>query len=240
MEEIFTSPFTCTFPGCTKSFRKKSKLERHVLTHSDDRSFVCIYCNKSFKRKDHLKRHKLSHQIDGKKFHCPILDCASAGFVDNYHLRRHIEQVHNSPIKCNECSIRFEKKWLLAKHKWLFHKVPAPYECHECGKPFFVASRYQKHKCLKEGELILPRKRKRPEETKRDKKVYKCPYIDCAKFLTTGFNLRVHIQKHHKRMVTERCPIEGCEASYLYKKSLKEHMQKVHNIPTLPEPITLP
>jgi len=54
---LYTSAFTCTFPGCTKSFRKKSEVERHVLTHSGDKPFVCTDCSKSFKRKDHLQRH---------------------------------------------------------------------------------------------------------------------------------------------------------------------------------------
>eukprot|EP00826_Nyctotherus_ovalis_P006615 TRINITY_DN11585_c0_g1_i2.p1 TRINITY_DN11585_c0_g1~~TRINITY_DN11585_c0_g1_i2.p1 ORF type:complete len:194 (-),score=24.95 TRINITY_DN11585_c0_g1_i2:64-645(-) len=171
--------FACTFSGCTKSFRKKSKLERHVLAHSDDRSFVCKTCSKSFKRKDHLKRHELSHAIDGKKFHCPHIDCSSVGFVDNYHLRRHVEQVHNSPIKCDMCSIRFEKKWLLAKHKHFFHKESAPYQCDRCQRPFFTASRYQGHvaACSKEGEVRLSQKRRKPEETKKDKVVYKLSLI---------------------------------------------------------------
>ena len=231
--------FPCNFPGCNKTFKKKSKLERHVLAHSDIRSFTCSVCSTSFKRKDHLKRHMSSHEVNRKKFHCPYIDCTSIGFVDNYHLRRHMDQIHNLPIMCNICSFRFDKKWLLTKHKHLIHNEPAPYQCDKCNSPYYTLVRYQAHlakNCIENNNSIqLPHKRSKPEgndgsKHNERKNVYKCPYKECNKFLTTPYNLKVHIQKHHERNITEKCNVEGCDACYLYKKSLKEHLEKVHNI----------
>lgn len=49
----------CRKHGCPKRFRRKSDMERHLKTHSDQRPHTCgfLYCDSTFKRKDHLLRH---------------------------------------------------------------------------------------------------------------------------------------------------------------------------------------
>ena len=48
---------------CGREFLKINKLNRHRLSHSDSRPFVCPFpdCGKSYARNDHLNRHSASH-----------------------------------------------------------------------------------------------------------------------------------------------------------------------------------
>ena len=46
-------------PVCGKGFQFNSFLQRHMKTHTGERSFTCpsLPCQLTFKRNDHLKRH---------------------------------------------------------------------------------------------------------------------------------------------------------------------------------------
>lgn len=49
-------------PMCDKSFKRKSWLRRHLLSHSPERHFGCPWCLSKHKRKDNLFQHmKLKH-----------------------------------------------------------------------------------------------------------------------------------------------------------------------------------
>ncbi|KAH8721710.1 hypothetical protein BGZ61DRAFT_571798 [Ilyonectria robusta] len=50
-----TSAFGCS--ACPASFNRREHLQRHLLSHSSDRSFHCTFCDQSFNRRDVLKRH---------------------------------------------------------------------------------------------------------------------------------------------------------------------------------------
>ena len=42
-------------------FSRKSTLNRHKLSHSDEKPHKCNKCQKAFRRKFHLTRHCLTH-----------------------------------------------------------------------------------------------------------------------------------------------------------------------------------
>ncbi|CAL9735887.1 hypothetical protein MOSE0_I06788 [Monosporozyma servazzii] len=47
---------------CDKSFKRKSWLKRHLLSHSNERHFLCQWCSSKHKRKDNILQHmKLKH-----------------------------------------------------------------------------------------------------------------------------------------------------------------------------------
>ncbi|KAF8318700.1 hypothetical protein DL93DRAFT_2042769, partial [Clavulina sp. PMI_390] len=50
-------PHACSYPGCTKAFKRAHDRDRHFQTHNDEKSEVCFGCTKRFKRRDALNRH---------------------------------------------------------------------------------------------------------------------------------------------------------------------------------------
>jgi hypothetical protein len=51
------TPFACTHAGCGRSFRWKSRLKTHMISHSVERPFACTLCKKTFKSKSQLAHH---------------------------------------------------------------------------------------------------------------------------------------------------------------------------------------
>ena len=83
----------CTHPGCDYATVSKANLRVHLVTHSDDKPFVCSVedCGRSFKRKIDYKRHLDIHK--NKYFKCPFDDCSKT-FQTDTGLRRHKISVH--------------------------------------------------------------------------------------------------------------------------------------------------
>ncbi|KAI9025621.1 A designed zinc finger protein bound To Dna, partial [Hyaloraphidium curvatum] len=52
-------PYSCTHPGCDKSFARKHDLKRHAKLHGE-KEFACPRCGGRFARGDAMERHKRS------------------------------------------------------------------------------------------------------------------------------------------------------------------------------------
>jgi len=101
-EEEYSEPmkaFYCTQPGCKKSFRYRSEILRHMVTHTSKRPYVCPHknCMKGFKRSDALATHMRIHTRE-KTFECPYGSCKStfstkAGL--KYHTLKHKSEKHS-------------------------------------------------------------------------------------------------------------------------------------------------
>lgn len=94
--------YTCDYPNCTKTFRYKSEITRHIVTHSDQRPYRCPYkeCNKGFKRMDALSTHVRLHTGD-KPFKCPVGSCQMT-FATKAGLRYHtLKHKNNKLFKCD-------------------------------------------------------------------------------------------------------------------------------------------
>ena len=78
----------CTF--CSKTFHKKSNLERHEATVHNVQNYECDKCLKAFSRKDNLERHK---QVEHE---CKSYKCDQCEFTANRKdsLTRHMDKVH--------------------------------------------------------------------------------------------------------------------------------------------------
>lgn len=86
-----------TCPTCGREFKKISRLNQHILTHSDVKPFVCPVpgCGKAYKRREHLKNHATSHGTtpeERKPFVCEFEGCG-ASFSNAHHRNRH-QKVH--------------------------------------------------------------------------------------------------------------------------------------------------
>eukprot|EP00064_Thunnus_orientalis_P006660 superscaffoldBa00000703_g6678 len=85
---------------CGKAFRDVYHLNRHKLSHSDEKPFECPICQQRFKRKDRMTYHVRSH--DGGVHKPYICSVCGKGFSRPDHLSCHVKHVHSSerPFKC--------------------------------------------------------------------------------------------------------------------------------------------
>uniref|UniRef100_A0A8C9SM65 Si:ch211-166g5.4 n=1 Tax=Scleropages formosus TaxID=113540 RepID=A0A8C9SM65_SCLFO len=117
--------------ACGKAFRDVYHLNRHRLSHSDEKPYSCPICQQRFKRKDRMSYHVRSHQGGVEKpYVCP--HCAK-GFSRPDHLNSHVRQVHSTerPFKCETCESAFATRDRLRAHM-IRHEEKVP--CHICGK----------------------------------------------------------------------------------------------------------
>ena len=81
--------FTCT--DCGKQFTKRFNLNRHQLTHTNDKEkFPCSRCEKTFTSKGQLGRH-MEGVHNGTVFKCSLCDL-TYNRIDN--LNTHIKKNH--------------------------------------------------------------------------------------------------------------------------------------------------
>jgi len=139
-------PFVCS--ECGDSFAQNSALQRHIMSHTGEKPFICGMCGEGFKVNYHLKRHYMTH-TGIKPFTCT--ECGEK-FSRNSHLKRHT-MIHTGekPFPCTQCGKRFLNNNHLKRH-YLTHTGEKPHVCTECGERFSRGSHLKRHLMLHSGD----------------------------------------------------------------------------------------
>ena len=201
--------FTCSFPQCDFSSYAKSDLQKHMLTHSNDRPFACYFPGCSYKGKtakcvtDHQK--KVHDPARAKDKECPL--CPDK-FFDNNSLSTHIKaHVDEKPYSCSypNCNVRRVHKSAIKQHE-ITHRNEKNFHCDHPGCHYKAknTTRLRMH-----SEIHDPSRSKNVQCTL-------CPkafYTECA--------LRSHMQSHTKEK-PYKCP--NCDFSASIPSTLKRHL----------------
>ena len=187
-------PFQCTV--CARQFSRKTHLERHMFSHSEDKPFKCSYCGKGVTTKQQLRRHEITHT---RSFVCPHEGCEES-FYKHPQLRAHILAFHLQKLNCEICGKRFQRPYRLKNHIAKHHNpdVVQKYQCSQgsCIEAFKTWSALQQH--MKETHPKL-----------------QCP--ECGKACVGEQGLQMHM-KIHSNAVIKNWKCETCNDLYFAKK----------------------
>ncbi|XP_021574954.1 MDS1 and EVI1 complex locus protein EVI1 [Carlito syrichta] len=128
---------------CDQVFPDLQSLEKHMLSHTEEREYKCDQCPKAFNWKSNLIRHQMSHD-SGKHYECE--NCAKV-FTDPSNLQRHIRSQHVGARAhaCPECGKTFATSSGLKQHKHI-HSSVKPFICEVCHKSYTQFSNLCRHK----------------------------------------------------------------------------------------------
>ncbi|XP_065082092.1 zinc finger and BTB domain-containing protein 24-like [Ochlerotatus camptorhynchus] len=211
----------CTFPCkiCGLIFRRKTILNKHILSHSDTLNVACKLCDKKFKRNHSLIQHvKIVHDM----IRLPCSYCSNA-YQTTYKLKEHIESVHGVQTRfvCDVCVQVFDSQEKLDSHK-ARHDDPKELECATCLVVFPSADRFDNHMCIS----------------------YRDDYMCCGRDLRYHYFYNKHMLIKHgvrvnvrvkpipgllmgqmraKRKRIETCP--KCEQIFATRTQKKQHME---------------
>ncbi|XP_060575809.1 zinc finger protein 239-like [Ruditapes philippinarum] len=193
----------CSYCG---KILKPHRMKKHVISHTEDRPFLCDLCPKSYKYENHLKTHKASHQ-DVKPYYCEI---CGKGYETITRLRHHsmINHSDSRPCVCNVCGASFISNYRLNRHMRM-HTGEKSVQCDLCGMGF--STRYNLNIHIQGVH-------------KRDRR-FTC--AECGKTFMTNYQLKVHKMKHTGER-PYKCAV--CKAEYIERKELRRHLKKQHNM----------
>ncbi|CAI0652309.1 unnamed protein product [Colletotrichum noveboracense] len=137
--------FPCLWSTCPRdtTFNQKSKLERHMQTHTGYKPVKCEVCQAALSAKQSLAQHMRIHTGE-KPWKCNFLDCTQS-FKQQSALTMH-KRTHTGekPLSCEICGKKFGESSNLSKHRKT-HNVKGQFTCEVCGKDFHRLDQMRRH-----------------------------------------------------------------------------------------------
>lgn len=215
-------------PDCDMIFRRKAKLEAHMLMHKDE--FECENCKQKFRKEDELFSHVCSGLSNSYK--CPVCE-------EVFRLKRDllIHQQNHKQISPSEPPYEKNHTEELDFSSFVASYVKWPVTCAQCGEELVNLKHYNAHMAAhKKGEpsyycLMC----KTNFSCKNDyllhkdlchiEGIFECSF--CYKRFHTEKRLKDHLESHSEEGVC----CDSCGLKFVDKEKLSSHM-KVHSTST--------
>nr|CAD7400996.1 unnamed protein product [Timema poppensis] len=152
-----------TCDTCNKICISERDLADHMISHSNERPFICLFCGRKFKRKSHLTRHETNHRYqqqglrpptprrkEGLEFKCDL--CGK-----NYSTKRQLQNhgfTHTGErnYECQHCGKRLGQFGTLKRHIRVVHEGIKDFVCELCQRSFTAKVSLTNHKRIHTGE----------------------------------------------------------------------------------------
>ncbi|XP_034436954.1 transcriptional repressor CTCF-like isoform X3 [Hippoglossus hippoglossus] len=191
---------------CGRAFRTVTLLRNHLNTHTGTRPHKCQDCDMAFVTSGELVRHRRYKHTHEKPFKCSMCDYCS---VEVSKLKRHIRShTGERPFQCSLCSYASRDTYKLKRHMRT-HSGEKPYECYICHARFTQSGTMKMHILQKHTENVAK---------------FHCPHCDTV--IARKSDLGVHLRKQHSFIETgKKC--RYCDAVFHERYALIQH-QKSH------------
>ncbi|XP_022834150.1 zinc finger and BTB domain-containing protein 41-like [Spodoptera litura] len=204
-------PATCTI--CSRDYKTKSSLKRHLLTH--DHNSYCRICfvkckNRITLGEHYLKEHNEKYEGVAEET-CPHCERVC---VTRAMLKRHIQRMHADRTKkyqCDHCQRLYLTKGEVRAHIMWSHmpaEIRGGHAC-PCGRIFRSPSLLRSHKA-------------RFHESQPPPRVHQCDHCDKA------FANKQVLNRHKKSHSNEMYPCKECGLLFKTQPYVKVHYQLKH------------
>ncbi|KAM7424071.1 hypothetical protein PAMA_000432 [Pampus argenteus] len=194
---------------CSYTCPRRSNLDRHMKSHTDERPHKCHLCGRAFRTVTLLRNHLNTHT--GTRPHkctdCDMAFVTSGELVSK--LKRHIRShTGERPFQCSLCSYASRDTYKLKRHMRT-HSGEKPYECYICHARFTQSGTMKMHILQKHTENVAK---------------FHCPHCDTV--IARKSDLGVHLRKQHSFLEKgKKC--RYCDAVFHERYALIQH-QKTH------------
>uniref|UniRef100_W5MIX9 Transcriptional repressor CTCF n=1 Tax=Lepisosteus oculatus TaxID=7918 RepID=W5MIX9_LEPOC len=219
---------------CSYTCPRRSNLDRHMKSHTDERPHKCHLCGRAFRTVTLLRNHLNTHtgkvplfmpaclnpilmsgnilKLHPKRhFQPPSSRCVLMYFLmeEVSKLKRHIRShTGERPFQCSLCSYASRDTYKLKRHMRT-HSGEKPYECYICHARFTQSGTMKMHILQKHTENVAK---------------FHCPHCDTV--IARKSDLGVHLRKQHS-YIEQGKKCRYCEAVFHERYALIQH-QKSH------------
>jgi len=186
-------------------------MERHKLSHVEEKPFLCPDCGRAVKNDKQLKKHmRVVHKLgpDGAKLEYVeqfMCDICNQELGSSREVRYHKERVHErkKPFLCVHCGYTAFSNSSLKLHL-RSHTGDKPYSCKECSYRTGDHNSLRRHMLRHSGE-----------------KPYRCPHCPYAAIQSTTY--KVHLKKKHPDKPDQMFECKECGFASVQEKLLNVH-----------------
>lgn len=135
-----TTEYNFECDHCGKRFKMKMDLKFHLGTHGASQH-MCDACGRMYTSQDSLYKHRRVVHINDYKYQCEI---CHQKLLTQENLDSHMAS-HKNLHSCDECDLKFTKKYYVTRHKKRVHRVEKSNQCPVCGKSFVCMATLRVH-----------------------------------------------------------------------------------------------
>ncbi|XP_040022211.2 zinc finger protein 1035 [Gasterosteus aculeatus] len=230
-------PLRC--PHCTKRFRYKSLLLRHLVSHTGIQPYACMHCGQGYRNQSTCLQHEAFCDGVHKERPSKVKGTAETQLLKTPRLSEAMPKPKaegEAVLKCKFCTKTFVKSRSLRRHI-LTHNEVKPYRCRACDCCYSRYDHLKVHQTRCKGkktrlEVCIPKislddigkgwQNKSGMLAAAEKhEAFECKI--CTRSFSAQSKLSRHVTMFH---MTKRFKCTPCGSSFAHETSLKKHRKR--------------